>query len=186
MKNKNLKESITDISTLVKSPPAKNPSKAVSTSTISTSTSAKEASSSSSSISLIPSSTPTLSTSETVSRTTAHGIFTKHMLNRNKQTSNEIQKNEFSHFTNVTNLQLKTSVTRILSNLSVEIPPKVSISTGIFNISEVSILAKVNETWPEEQADGVTRTIQEQPNTPTTVPSRHKRSFQGENRRSKN
>ena len=42
MKNKNLKESTTDISTSVKSPPAKNVSKAVSTSTISTSTSAKE------------------------------------------------------------------------------------------------------------------------------------------------
>ena len=76
-----------------------------------------------------------------------------------------------------------TSVTPILSNLSVEIPPKVSISTDIFNISEVSILAKVNETWPEEQADGVTRTIQEQPNDTTTVPSRHKISFQGDNRR---
>ena len=77
-----------------------------------------------------------------------------------------------------------TSVTPILSNLSVEIPPKVSISTDIFNISEVSILAKVNETWPtEKQADGVTRTIHEQPNFSTITISRHKRSFQGEYRR---
>jgi len=140
-----------------------------------------------SSTSLISFSTPKLSTTEAVSGATVHRIFSKHILNRTQQTSDETtrkvptEKSKFSHLQDVTILQIIPSVTPELTNSTVEIPPKVSISTDIFNTSQASTFKEVNETWPSMSTEAVTERETRKAEEKTTkesiiILSRHKRS----------